>query len=289
MQPSVLPATGDPLQSETMDEQLPDSVTVKGAAVRYGTTGSGPDILLVHGNAANHWWWRDYVAALEPHWRVTTMEFSGHGESDRRDAYSPTLWTEELDAVAAATGAKSLVVVGHSMGARTALSWAGERQPAALRGLVIFDMGLRPPGEFRESSPTRDPMRVYETREQAIARFRLYPPQPAPAGDIIEYIASHSVRHDPDGWRFKHDTGILGLFDDVASDAAARRVIAPITFAYGARSALANAHYAEHLRAVVPAPTEIIRFEDVHHHLVLEDPERCIQVIEVAARKYFGL
>jgi magnesium chelatase accessory protein len=82
-------------------------------------TGSGPEILLVHGTAASSHSWRKLVPLLARNYRVLNLDLPGHGKSA---SHAPT--DMGLDGMAA--GLKELlqklqfnpaIVVGHSAGA----------------------------------------------------------------------------------------------------------------------------------------------------------------------------
>ncbi|WP_460748160.1 alpha/beta fold hydrolase [Myceligenerans cantabricum] len=47
----------------------------------HATTGSGPDVLLVHAGVADSRMWGPQVAALAEHYRVTTCDLRGYGET----------------------------------------------------------------------------------------------------------------------------------------------------------------------------------------------------------------
>jgi pimeloyl-ACP methyl ester carboxylesterase len=116
-------------------------IEVDGVRLHYTDRGSGPPVLLVHGNAVTG---DDYdtsgVAArlLERH-RVIIFDRPGFGHSERPRG---RLWTameqaELLHTAMRQLGIERPVVVGHSWGAIVALSLA-VRHPADTAGLVLL-------------------------------------------------------------------------------------------------------------------------------------------------------
>ncbi|MCX6393277.1 MAG: alpha/beta fold hydrolase [Solirubrobacterales bacterium] len=101
-----------------------EAVSVDGTTLRGEVSGSGRDIVLLHGLTAS----RRYVLMgsrlLEKEgWRVISFDARGHGRSDA--APSPVDYTyphlvADLCAVVAQTGATRPVLMGISMGAHTA-------------------------------------------------------------------------------------------------------------------------------------------------------------------------
>src|SRR4029453_15859157 len=92
---------------------------VRGARVHYlawGRPGQG-GLVFVHGGAAHAHWWTHVAAHFARDYRVLALDLSGHGDSDHRDEYPLTGWTDEVIAVADHGGVEGpVVVVGHSMG-----------------------------------------------------------------------------------------------------------------------------------------------------------------------------
>lgn len=109
--------------------------------VRGETAGEGTPIVLCHGITAT----RRYVVhgsrALErAGHRVVSYDARGHGESDPApdgEGYGYERLVDDLDAVVRAeVGEGRFVLVGHSMGAHTAVAYA-LRRPERLGGVVV--------------------------------------------------------------------------------------------------------------------------------------------------------
>ena len=190
------------------------SVKVDGAAISYRAFGrpGGGGIVLVHGGAAHARWW-DHIAPLMARAeRVVALDLSGHGDSDRRDVYTLDCWAQEVLAVATAAGiADPPVIIGHSMGGFVALRVAG-LYGAQLEGVVIIDSPVRditPEEQAARDQRAFGPLRVYPTREAAIARFHPIPDQPV-LPYVAEHVAATSIRAVPGGWSWKFDPRVFG-------------------------------------------------------------------------------
>jgi pimeloyl-ACP methyl ester carboxylesterase len=186
---------------------------VSGATIGYrawGARGQG-GIVLVHGGAAHARWWDHIAPLLAAGYRVAALDLSGHGGSGRREAYSLDVWAEEVLTVAAHAGIDGPpVVIGHSMGGFVTLR-AASIYGARLAGAVAIDSPVRditPEERAAREQRAFGPLRVYPTREAAIARFRPIPDQP-----VLPYIAAHvaatSIRAVPGGCSWKFDPRIF--------------------------------------------------------------------------------
>jgi 3-oxoadipate enol-lactonase len=110
--------------------------------IRGEAAGEGPAIVLCHGITATRRYVTHGSRVLERAGHaVVSYDARGHGESDPAPAgqgYGYPELVGDLEAVvAAAVEAERFVLVGHSMGAHTAVSYA-LRHPERLSGLVVI-------------------------------------------------------------------------------------------------------------------------------------------------------
>ena len=193
------------------------SVPVDGADISYLAWGDPSErgIVLVHGGGAHAHWWDHIAPLLTRDRRVLAVDLSGHGDSGRRDDYSLDVWSREILAVAADAGlSEPPIVIGHSMGGFVTLRLAS-LYGSKIAGAVVIDSPVRDRDLTPEENAARErrafgPLRVYPTRDDAIAHFRPVPPQPALPW-IAAHIAATSVRPAADGpgWTWKFDRKIF--------------------------------------------------------------------------------
>jgi pimeloyl-ACP methyl ester carboxylesterase len=192
----------------------PGSVAVDGAMISYRAFGERADngIVLVHGGAAHARWWDHIAPLLARGRRVVALDLSGHGDSDRRDVYNLDFWAHEVLAVASAAGITGPpIVIGHSMGGFVALRVAG-LYGTQIEGVVVIDSPVRditPEERAARDQRAFGPLRVYPSREAAIARFHPIPDQPA-LPYIMAHVAATSIRETGGGWSWKFDPRIFG-------------------------------------------------------------------------------
>lgn len=280
MRPNPIDAPGADVETpswfRTAVAQLPERVeaVVDGVLVRARCWGpTGPGVVLVHGGAAHSGWWDHIGPLLGSERRVVAVDLSGHGDSGRRREYMLAAWSAELAALAAAGGiTEQLTVVGHSMGGYVSLT-LGCLRPDAVDGIVVIDSpvpGLAPePALARE--PTVDSMKKrHRTKADALARFRVIPPDPHVLPWVAAHVANESVVEDAGGWTWKFDP--LSLSRD--------RTL-PTTLVSGLTTRLAILR-AEH-GLITPAiaagmvslygrPAPVVELPGCGHHVPLDDP-----------------
>lgn len=250
------------------------ATTVEGAEISYRAWGEPgrPVLVLVHGGAAHARWWDHIGPLLAADRRVVAVDLSGHGDSGRRDEYGLDLWAREVLAVARAEGGGDArpIVVGHSMGGFVALRLA-RRHGTRLCGIVVIDAPVRditPEDRAAQQQHAFGPLRVYPSRESALARFRPVPDQP-----VLPYVADHvaatSIRRVGDGWSWKFDPRVFGRHP-LTPDALARPEcrVALFRAEHGILTSQATAVVYDRLGRVAP----VVEIPAAGHHVMLDQP-----------------
>jgi pimeloyl-ACP methyl ester carboxylesterase len=132
-------------------------VEVGGRRVHVHVTGTGPDVVLIHGAFGSL---RDFTfdlsARLAERYRVIAFDRPGLGYTDRTDpaygtafaarAESPAEQAALLAAAARDLGAERPIVVGHSFGGIVAMAWALDHDPAAV--VMLAGVAMPWPGDL---------------------------------------------------------------------------------------------------------------------------------------------
>jgi pimeloyl-ACP methyl ester carboxylesterase len=262
-------------------------VVVEAARIRYLAWGprEAPTLVLVHGGAAHAHWWSPLAPLFADGFRVLAIDLSGHGDSDRRDVYSVSQWSDEVMAVAAHGGGSGRpVVVGHSMGGMVTIATAA-RHGASLEGAVVIDAPVhRPDPETMEGvsgGMFRAP-KVYPSLAEAVGHFHLVPPQPCENTWLVDHVAHHSLHEVAGGVTWKFDPRIFTSreganrpsdFGPLLAAAACR-----VAIINGAQSAIVDADiraYMAELLADSPAAVAGVPFVEIpeaRHHVLLDQP-----------------
>src|SRR5262245_29764657 len=120
-----------PLPLVTRESQEYDllSVSVDGAEVAYAQQGrlALPPLVLLHGWAASHKFWRYCLTAFSPRWRVIAPDLVGFGLSEKPDRdYSVEGYAQWLGRFLDALKLDRVTLLGHSMGGTIALLYSME-------------------------------------------------------------------------------------------------------------------------------------------------------------------
>jgi pimeloyl-ACP methyl ester carboxylesterase len=119
------------------------TVRANGIRLNYEQVGSGPNVVMVHGLAANlAFWYLKSVPFLRHDFRITVYDLRGHGRSEMPPrGYAPSVMADDLEALLDALTIERVHLVGHSFGGIIALEFA-LRAPRRLASLTIADTRL---------------------------------------------------------------------------------------------------------------------------------------------------
>ena len=154
-----------------METWASGDVTANGIRLHYTRTGGEkPPLVLAHGVTDSGLCWSPLAEALAPDYDVIMVDARGHGRSDATaGGYDPATQAEDLAGLIAALGLVQPAVLGHSMGAATALVLAGTHPE--LPGAILLE---DPPAWWTPWYDTADAReRVAGMRELAIARKQM--------------------------------------------------------------------------------------------------------------------
>ena len=107
------------------------------SVAEYGK--SGPPLVLLHGIGSRYVSWWPVIGPLADHFRLIIPDLRGHGDSDKPGTgYLFGDYADDLEGLLAAYGLDRPFIIGHSLGALTALTWASTN-PAKAARIVLED------------------------------------------------------------------------------------------------------------------------------------------------------
>jgi N-formylmaleamate deformylase len=142
-----------------------------GIRLHYARTeGDKPPVVLAHGVTDSGFCWAPVATALEPDFDVIMVDARGHGRSEETTGgYDPATQAADLAGLITALDVRKPTILGHSMGAATALVLAGT-YPDVPGAILLED----PPSwwsDWYERVDAGD--RLAEIRATAMARKQL--------------------------------------------------------------------------------------------------------------------
>ncbi|WP_419709627.1 alpha/beta fold hydrolase [Pseudomonas sp. NFX224] len=251
-------------------------VDAAGAEVEILTWGpiGAPGLLFVHGMVAHAWWWSYIAPYFATEYRCAALSFSGMGHSGWRERYTMRDFTREITAAIKGGGldraAQKPIVVAHSFGAFVARRFA-EWNGGDLAGLVMIDSRVCP------GSDPAPPLRSYVTRSfasqrEAVARFRLTPPQTCAIDYLVDWVARKGLRESEEGWCWSFDPDLSAkFFQDGSYHPGLGPTACPVAFVWGADSHLVSPRIRNYCRDAFPRSPRI-EIPQAGHHIMMEQP-----------------
>jgi len=252
----------------------------------------GVPLLFVHGFGNEAHIWDDIAPALAPYYRTLALDLRGHGDSarDPERRYGDSHLVGDLESVADALGISRWVLIGHSLGGRLVMRYAG-RHPERVAGFVVIDSG--PEHDRRGSVRIRlESQRAlkeggYPSREAYRAEVaRNYPAAPA---HVIDRLAAHGVREAPGGgFEAKLDPDFMAGRRDAAGSTetqtkrelwdALARIECPSLVIRGAASDVLSQDVADRMAEVLPQGRLCV-VPRASHSVMSDNLEACLRAI----------
>lgn len=231
-----------------------------------------PPVLLVHGFMAHAHWWDTIAPWLARDFRVAALDLSGMGDSDARAAYSGHGFARDVLAAIHHLGLAPATVIGHSYGgSRTLL--ASAMAPGAIAHAIVVDSFYNFHGEDPPGSPSPRPVRIFDSEDSALARYRLVPAQHSVQPWIVENVARHSIKRIPQGWTWKFDPAMV-MMEEADGASILGQVDARVDYVHAECSSLIDAARATRIMQALPqdrAP-RFWSMKGLDHHVPLQDP-----------------
>jgi pimeloyl-ACP methyl ester carboxylesterase len=265
----------------------------------WGTPGK-PGLLLMHGNSAHADWYSYLAPLLANDFHVLALSFSGMGGSSWREQYAVAQWADEAIAVAQSygffDGAVKPVFFAHSFGGFPLMNITA-RFGDRLRLAVIADTPIhtRKEREKKVDDARQSifrPHRIYLSAKEAIARFRLMPPQACANLFILDHIARTSLKevHVEDskqlGWTWKFDPALFRSFKMGKPGADLLQARCPVAWLNGGRSKLIDSDVLSNIATYSPPGTPVIELPDADHHLMIDQPLAFVEALRDLISRY---
>ncbi len=162
-------------------------------------------IVLLHGLGQQSHSWDLVSLSLSDHYRIIALDARGHGDTDwpKDSDYSTESHVGDLVCLVNHLRLTDLIIVGHSMGGKTAYIYASEH-PLTTKGLVIVDTGPESDNEgIRRIRNFMSQPDEFNSFEEFATHVQSYTGRPL---HMVRGSLKHSVRQTPRGtWTWKYD------------------------------------------------------------------------------------
>lgn len=110
--------------------------------LNYKKSGSGQPIVILHGLFGMLDNWQSIANSLSEDFEVWLVDQRNHGRSPHSETHTYDAMADDLLELIEDHDIENAIVVGHSMGGKTALRFA-QKYPGRATGFVVVDMGMK--------------------------------------------------------------------------------------------------------------------------------------------------
>jgi pimeloyl-ACP methyl ester carboxylesterase len=155
-------------------EDMPHFTAADGTRLAYEDYGSGDPILFVGGVMLSADMWEYQIPYfVEQGYRCVTLDWRGHGRSDRASGgYDFATIADDLAALVEQLDLRDLFVVGHSMGGAGAAEYVAAHGAGRVRG-IAFVAAMMPFLKQTDDNPAGVPEPLFDAAFQALRTDRL--------------------------------------------------------------------------------------------------------------------
>ena len=248
-----------------MAEVSDGRVAAGGVTLAYTLTGSGPPVVLLHGWCGDRAFWRQQAASLSQRYRVLSLDFRGHGDSEAPpDGYTLAQLAVDVVTATRALGHSPAAVVGHSMGGMVAQRLA-VNHPTSVSALALVATAAADPDDALISARILDDAPLSGYREA----FERHSPRwfAADADPTIKEWALSRMRRVPERVALE----LVGDYRGLDFRAEMPSIEAP-TLVIGATADVSTrAERSEEIATAIPG-AKLVLVESAGHFVQLERP-----------------
>ena len=269
------------------------TVQINGITLHYLDWGpaDAPPVVLLHGITGHARVWDHLAQRLASARRVLALDQRGHGDSDPApdDDYRVDTMADDVAAFARSLRLDRFTLVGHSMGGRIAIKYAGDHA-ARLERLVIIDIGpdialagLQRVRDMMANAPER-----IESEEWAVEYIRRA--NPLQNVDMLRERVRHGLRRQPDGeltWKYARGLREMmraGRRDTVDLWEPLPRITCPALVVRGAESDILAPDVAKKMAERLP-DGRLVEIAGAGHTVPADRPEEFVAEI----RRFLGV
>jgi esterase len=110
--------------------------------LHYKTLGEGQPLLILHGLFGSADNWMTHAKQWAEEYQVYLIDQRNHGHSEHSDQHTYDLMSEDLFELIASENLRDIILLGHSMGGKTAMKFA-QSYSFLIEKLIVVDMGVK--------------------------------------------------------------------------------------------------------------------------------------------------
>ena len=239
--------------------------------LNYKSFGSGPALIILHGLFGSLDNWQTLAKRFAEHFSVFIVDQRNHGKSPHVDDFSYEAMSEDLEDFMDQLGIYSAHVIGHSMGGKTAMTFALE-YPSRVEKMVIVDMApvaYEPHHEVILKALIEFPVNEVQNREEADSILR----RDIHEAGVRNFLLKNLARVKGGGFQWKFNLQVIydaydSILHGIEADYPGEM---PTLFLHGGNSEYVLPAHHSRIQALFPQ-SEFITIPNAGHWVHAEAP-----------------
>jgi pimeloyl-ACP methyl ester carboxylesterase len=183
----------------------------------FREAGQGDPIIILHGLFGSSDNWYSLSKVFAEHFRVFTVDQRNHGQSPHTPEHDYKLLTQDLEELVKQHNLSKPVVLGHSMGGKTAMNFALKNPDSTGRLIVVDIMPKQYPlhhDDILEGMKSID-IATLQSRAEAEGILQSRIPEP----DVRQFLLKNLARNEQKGFEWKINLAALDANIDKMGEA----------------------------------------------------------------------
>ena len=226
-------------------------MTKQALPLHFDETGNGRPMVIVPGLFGSTRNWRSVASCLANRYRVITVDQRNHGESPHADEMDFACMAADVQALADSLGLTEPILLGHSMGGKTAMV-AALLSPQRWRRLIVVDIA---PVTYRQrfsdlvDAMMSIPVETLKNRAHADAMLAPVEPDPAIRNFLLHNLVAAQGHYR---WRINLSAIRSALHSLRAFPVLEKTFAGPTVFIRGERSHAISPEHGPTIKALFP-------------------------------------
>lgn len=245
--------------------------------LNYKKYGAGKPFLILHGLFGSSDNWHTHGKRLSEYFEVYLIDQRNHGDSDWSDEFSYDLMAEDLHQFIEEHGLENLIILGHSMGGKTAMRYA-QLYPNKIEKLISVDMGTQANEASHDDIiaglESIDLAKISSRREadEQLAKFE-------PNRTVRQFLLKNLHREGKDSFRWKINIPVLAKeYAEILKGLPEEEVMLDTLFINGGKSGYIREEDKDKIRRFFPL-ADFYTIENAGHWVHAEQPEEFINKV----------
>jgi pimeloyl-ACP methyl ester carboxylesterase len=230
-------------------------------------------MILLHGSGANAHMWDHFASYSLENFRIIAVDQRGHGSSNwaRPPAYSCNDYVNDLDRLVESLKPGKVILMGHSMGALHAASYAATK-PDRVAALIYVDIEPCPPSwnkkYLREQYYNLPDF--YESVQDFVSNMK--ESSPYAKDEMLNFLALFALKKKGDGkFYIKFDKEVLNNFDQYDLRPVLKAIKCPTLIIRGAESQVMRREIALEMNRTV-TNSRLVEIDHATHQVHTDNP-----------------